>query len=241
VAGGAGTVLLSADYSQIELRVMAHLSGDPILSEAFRSGEDIHTRTAAEMFGLRPEEVTPEMRSGAKAINFGIIYGISSFGLARGTKISRDQAQKFINAYFARYARVKQYLGEVVEAAREAGYVTTILQRRRYLPDLHSRNHALRSFAERTAMNTPIQGAAADIIKLAMIACERELAAQGLATRMVLQVHDELVFEGPAAEVPRVAPLVRQAMEAAVELSVPLTVDLEVGGNWREGEKVPRA
>ncbi|MDI6870935.1 MAG: DNA polymerase I [Bacillota bacterium] len=241
VAGGEGHVLISADYSQIELRVMAHLSRDPILSEAFRSGEDIHTRTAAEMFGLPPEQVTPEMRSGAKAINFGIIYGISSFGLARGTKISREQAQEFIKAYFARYAKVKAYLDEVVAAAREKGYVTTILGRRRFLPDLHSRNYALRSFAERTAMNTPIQGSAADIIKLAMIACERELAARGLRTRMVLQVHDELVFEGPEEEVPAVARLVREAMETAVSLQVPLVVEVEAGRNWREGEKVPRA
>ncbi|HHW13750.1 MAG TPA: DNA polymerase I [Firmicutes bacterium] len=241
MAGGEGTVLLSADYSQIELRVMAHLSGDPILTEAFCSGEDIHTRTAAELFGLRPEEVTPEMRSGAKAINFGIIYGISSFGLARGTKISREEAQRFIAAYFARYARVKQYLDEVVASAREKGYVTTLLNRRRFLPDLHSRNYALRSFAERTAMNTPIQGTAADIIKLAMIACERELAERGLRTRMLLQVHDELVFEGPEEEVPVVARLVREAMEGAVSLRVPLVVDVEVGRNWREGVKVPHA
>lgn len=241
VAGGEGNVLLSADYSQIELRVMAHLSGDPILTEAFRSGEDIHTRTAAELFGLRPEEVTPEMRSGAKAINFGIIYGISSFGLARGTKISREEAQRFIEAYFARYARVKQYLDETVASAREKGYVTTLLNRRRFLPDLHSRNYALRSFAERTAMNTPIQGTAADIIKLAMLACERALMERGLRTRMVLQVHDELVFEGPEAEVPIVAPLVREAMEGAVALRVPLVVDVEVGRNWREGVKVSRA
>lgn len=238
---GEGNVLLSADYSQVELRVMAHLSGDPILCEAFRSGEDIHTRTAAEMFGIRPEEVTPEMRSGAKAINFGIIYGISSFGLARGTKITREQARQFIEKYFARYARVKAYLDEVVEKARETGYVTTILGRRRFLPDLHSRNYALRSFAERTAMNTPIQGSAADIIKLAMIRCEQLLAARGLATRMVLQVHDELVFEGPEAEVPEVAELVREGMEQAVELSVPLVVEVETGRNWREGVKVKRA
>ncbi|MGE5508184.1 MAG: DNA polymerase I [Chitinophagales bacterium] len=241
VAGGQGNVLLSADYSQIELRVMAHLSGDPILSEAFRSGEDIHTRTAAEMFGIRPEEVTPELRSGAKAINFGIIYGISSFGLARGTKITRQQAQEFINSYFARYARVKQYLDEVVAEARERGFVTTVLGRRRYLPDLHSRNFALRSFAERTAMNTPIQGTAADIIKLAMLACERELSQRGLCTRMVLQVHDELVFEGPESEVAEVAAVVRRAMEGALALSVPLVVEVEAGRNWREGEEVPRA
>ncbi|MGE5554236.1 MAG: DNA polymerase I [Betaproteobacteria bacterium] len=241
VAGEEGHLLISADYSQIELRVMAHLSGDPVLGEAFRSGEDIHTRTAAEMFGIKPEEVTPEMRSGAKAINFGIIYGISSFGLARGTKISREQAQEFINAYFARYARVKSYLDEVVAKARQSGFVTTILGRRRFLPDLHSRNYALRSFAERTAMNTPIQGTAADIIKLAMIACERELAARGLKTRMVLQVHDELVFEGPKEELPAVAALVREAMEQALPLSVPLLVEVEAGRNWREGEKVLRA
>jgi DNA polymerase-1 len=241
VAGREGHLLVCADYSQIELRVMAHLSGDPMLSEAFRSGQDIHARTAAEMFDRRPEEVTPEMRASAKAINFGIIYGISSFGLARGTKLSREQAQEFIKAYFARYARVKAYLDEVVAKAREDGYVTTMLGRRRFLPALHSRNYGLRSFAERTAMNTPIQGSAADIIKLAMIACERELVARGLQSRMVLQVHDELLFEGPAEEVPDVAALVRTAMEQAVPLSVPLVVEVEAGRNWREGEAVPRA
>lgn len=227
--------LLSADYSQIELRLLAHISEDEALIEAFRRGEDIHARTAAEIFGVPLEEVTPQMRDGAKAVNFGIVYGISSFGLAKGTGIDQAEAQAYIEGYFRRYPKVKEYLERVVREARERGYVTTLLHRRRYLPDLHSRNYAVRSFAERTAMNTPIQGSAADIIKLAMLAVERALRKEGLATAMILQVHDELLLEGPEEEMPRAAEMVRQAMEGVVQLRVPLVVEVKVGKNWREG------
>ncbi|MCL4517362.1 MAG: DNA polymerase I [Firmicutes bacterium] len=238
VPGRPGEVLIGADYSQIELRVLAHISQDPLLMEAFRSDQDIHTRTAAEVFGIAPEEVTPAMRSGAKAINFGIVYGISSFGLAKGAGITRQAAQQYIDGYFERYAGVRAYLDNTVKKAREDGFVTTIFNRRRYLPDLHSRNWAVRSFAERTAMNTPIQGSAADIIKMAMLAVEKRLDEGGFATRMILQVHDELVFEAPAGEVERVAGVIRATMQEAVPLSVPLKVDVKVGPNWRDVQKI---
>ncbi|MGE5576879.1 MAG: DNA polymerase I [Syntrophothermus sp.] len=238
VPGPAGYLLISADYSQIELRVLAHISQDPLLMEAFRSDQDIHTRTAAEVFGISPEEVTPQMRSGAKAINFGIVYGISSFGLAKGTGITRQAAQQYIDNYFERYAGVRAYIDAIVKKAREDGFVTTIFNRRRYLPDLHSRNWAMRSFAERTAMNTPIQGSAADIIKMAMLAVEEKLIEGRFATRMILQVHDELVFEAPAGEVEKVAGVIRRTMEEAVPLTVPLKVDVKVGPNWRDVRKI---
>ncbi|MFS8523231.1 MAG: DNA polymerase I [Limnochordales bacterium] len=234
-----GWVLLKADYSQIELRVLAHISGDETLIEAFRQGEDIHTRTAAEVFGLDPAEVTPERREAAKAINFGIVYGISSFGLAKGTGLSQEDAQRYIDAYFARYPGVKQYIEKIKAVGREQGYVTTLFNRRRYLPDLKSRNFARRSFAERTAMNTPIQGSAADIIKLAMVAAHRRLKEEGLQARLLLQVHDELVLELPREEVPRAAALIRDCMANVVELAVPLVVDIEQGPNWLETERVP--
>ncbi|MFS8582690.1 MAG: DNA polymerase, partial [Limnochordales bacterium] len=234
-----GWVLLKADYSQIELRVLAHISGDETLIEAFRRGEDIHTRTAAEVFGLDPAEVTPERREAAKAINFGIVYGISSFGLAKGTGLSQEDAQRYIDAYFARYPGVKQYIEKIKAVGREQGYVTTLFNRRRYLPDLKSRNFARRSFAERTAMNTPIQGSAADIIKLAMVAAHRRLKEEGLQARLLLQVHDELVLELPREEVPRAAALIRDCMANVVELAVPLVVDIEQGPNWLETERVP--
>nr|MBO2471661.1 DNA polymerase I [Bacillota bacterium] len=233
-----GWVILKADYSQIELRVLAHISGDETLIEAFRRGEDIHRRTAAEVFGLKPEEVTPERRDAAKAINFGIVYGISSFGLAKGTGLSREEAQKYIDAYFARYPGVRQYIETIKAVGRELGYVTTLFKRRRYLPDLRSRDFARRSFAERMAMNTPIQGTAADIIKLAMVAAWRRLKEEGLRARLLLQVHDELVLELPAEETARVAALIRDCMSHVVELKVPLVVDVEVGPNWLETESV---
>lgn len=234
-----GWVLMKADYSQIELRVLAHISGDEVLIEAFRNGEDIHTRTAAEVFGLDPSEVTPDRREAAKAINFGIVYGISSFGLAKGTGLTRDDAQRYIDAYFDRYSGVKAYIEKIKAVGREQGYVTTLFKRRRYLPDLKSRHFARRSFAERTAMNTPIQGTAADIIKLAMVEASRRLREEGLQARLLLQVHDELVLELPADEVPQAAALIRDCMANVVELSVPLVVDIEQGPNWLETEAVP--
>lgn len=234
VPGDEDSVILSADYSQIELRVLAHFSQDEILIESFKKDEDVHARTAAKVFGVGLQDVTPEMRTKAKAVNFGIIYGISDFGLARGIKISRGEASRFIENYFHHYKGVKKFLDEVVVKAREDGYVTTILNRRRYLPDLRSRNIPRRKFAERTAMNTPIQGTAADIIKLAMVGVAGELERRKLRTRMILQVHDELVFDVPKDELKEVADLVGKTMESAIALDVPLKADVKVGPNWLE-------
>ncbi len=231
-----GHVLLMADYSQIELRLLAHLSGDPVLLEAFRSGQDIHAQTAAEVFGLELSKVSAEQRSAAKAINFGIIYGISSFGLAKGINLTRAEAQEYIDSYFLRYPMVKVYLDGLVEQGNKEGFVQTLLGRRRYLPNLKSRNFALRSFAARTAMNTPIQGSAADIIKLAMLKVYRALQASGLRTRLLLQVHDELVLETPEDELDQAARLVRKEMEGVYHLEVPLEVGVFYGKNWRDVE-----
>lgn len=224
--------ILAADYSQIELRILAHVSQDPILMKAFLHDEDIHTRTAAEVFGIPLELVSKEMRFRAKAVNFGIVYGISDYGLSRDLKISRGEAKAYIERYFARYAGVKNYIDRVVEQARQDGFVTTLLKRRRYLPDINSKNFNLRSFAERTAMNTPIQGSAADQIKLAMVNIDRRLRQEGFASKMILQVHDELIFEATDRELTDLARLVKTEMEQALELLVPLKVDLKVGTNW---------
>ncbi len=234
IPGDEHSVLLSADYSQIELRVLAHFAKDEILVESFRKGEDVHARTAAKVFGVGLKDVTPEMRTKAKAVNFGIIYGISDFGLARGIKITRGEASRFIDSYFHHYKGVREFLDTVVEKARDDGYVTTLLSRRRYLPELRSKNVPRRKFAERTAMNTPIQGTAADIIKLAMVDVARGLETRGLRARMILQVHDELVFDVPKDELREVADLVRETMESAVDLDVPLKVDVKAGRNWLE-------
>lgn len=231
-------LLLAADYSQIELRILAHISGDPVLIDSFKKGEDIHIRTAAEVFGVSPEEVTREMRSRAKAVNFGIIYGLSDFGLDRSIKVGRQEARRYIENYFKRYAGVKNYIDRVVREAREKGYVTTLLNRRRYLPDLFSPNRTLRNFGERTAMNTPIQGSAADIIKLAMVNIQRELAEHGHKAKMILQVHDELIFDSPANELDRLKELVKRCMENALVLDVPLVVDIKIGPNWYDVKKV---
>ncbi|HHY36276.1 MAG TPA: DNA polymerase I, partial [Firmicutes bacterium] len=232
-----GDLILTADYSQIELRVLAHISQDPYLLESFRQGQDIHARTAAEIFGVPLEQVTPEMRDRAKAVNFGIVYGISDYGLSRDLGVPRRVAREYIDNYFARYAGVKAYIEGVVAEAREKGYVTTLMKRRRYLPDIKSRNYTLRSFAERTAMNTPIQGTAADIIKKAMVDVFRQLNGRRLATRLLLQVHDELIFSVPREELAEVKELVKECMEGAVELAVPLVVELKVGKNWYEVKK----
>ncbi len=234
IPGDEESVMLSADYSQIELRVLAHFSKDEIMVESFRRGEDVHARTAAKVFGVALQDVTPEMRTKAKAVNFGIIYGISDFGLARGIKITRGEASRFIESYFHHYKGVKGFLDAVVRKAGEDGYVTTLLNRRRYLPELRSKNVPRRKFAERTAMNTPIQGTAADIIKLAMVDVARELERRGLRARMILQVHDELVFDVPKDELREVADLVRETMESAEVLDVPLKVDVKAGRNWLE-------
>lgn len=234
VADGPGHILLSADYSQIELRILAHVSGDEKLIESFIKGEDIHTRTASEVFGVPLEKVTPEMRNRAKAVNFGIIYGISDFGLAQSLNISTKEAKEYIENYFKRYPKVKEFIDETIKKAKTLGYVTTIFNRRRYLPEISSRNFNLRSFAERAAVNSPIQGSAADIIKLAMVKIYRELKRRGYRTRLLLQIHDELIFDVPLEELDSVRNLVKYQMEKVVELRVPLTVDMKEGFTWEE-------
>ncbi|KPV45807.1 DNA polymerase I [Alicyclobacillus ferrooxydans] len=229
-------VILSADYSQVELRILAHLSGDEALVQAFRSDADIHTSTASTVFGVPPEEVTPLMRRQAKAVNFGIVYGISDYGLSQNLNITRAEASRFIEDYFAKFPGVANYMKEIVDSAKKLGYVTTLLNRRRYLPDIHSRNFNLRSFAERTAMNTPIQGTAADIIKLAMVRIDEALRESDLRARMLLQVHDELIFECPQTEVEELEAFVHEKMENALTLSVPLKVDVHVGQTWYDAK-----
>ncbi len=225
-------ILLAADYSQIELRVLAHLSRDPILVEAFHQGEDVHTRTASEIFGVPTPEVTPEMRGRAKAVNFGIVYGISDYGLSQDLKIPRKEAGQYIKNYFSRYEGVKNYMEEIMEQARRSGYVTTLFNRRRYLPEINSSRFNLRSFAERTARNTPIQGTAADIIKLAMLRVHNRLQEEGCGAQLLLQVHDELILEVPREEKADTASLVREEMEQAVTLEVPVRVEVTWGENW---------
>ncbi|MCR4963440.1 MAG: DNA polymerase I [Firmicutes bacterium] len=232
VADKPGDILLSADYNQIELRVLAHMSGDEKLIEAFTKGEDIHTRTASEVFGVPPEQVDKQMRRSAKAVNFGIVYGISDYGLSRDLSISRKQAGEYIQRYFQRYPQVEAYQKQVVENGSKNGYVTTICGRRRYLPDLNSLNHNLRSFSQRMAMNTPIQGSAADIIKIAMLNIAAGIEAAGLRSQMLLQVHDELIFNMPPEERDILPGLVRRCMEQAMLLDVPLTVDIKTGPDW---------
>ena len=229
-----GWTMLSADYSQIELRLLAHYSQDPILVKAFQQDQDIHTRTAAEVFQLFPSMITPEMRRQAKVINFGIIYGMGSFRLARELGISHKMARTYIEHYFATYAGVKQFIDETIEKARKVGKVTTLLGRHRWLPDILSKNRTAREFAERTAVNTPLQGTAADLIKLAMIQVSQALKQKSLRAKMLLQVHDELVFEVPPEEAERVQGLVRSIMEGVYELKVPLKVDVKMGSNWAE-------
>ncbi len=226
-----GLVFLAADYSQIDLRVLAHYSGDRALTQAFLQGDDIHTRTAAEIFSVSPLLVNAEMRRVAKSINFGIVYGMSSFGLSSQLNISRKEAQRFIDRYFHLYSGVEEFMVKIVEEAREKGYVTTLLKRRRSVPEIHAKNKIRREFAERMAINTPIQGTAADIIKLAMIRCDRAIDNAGLSAKMLLQIHDELVFELPEAELEATQSVVKEAMENALELAVPLVVNFETGKN----------
>ena len=231
-----GWKLLVADYSQIELRLLAHLSEDPLLMEAFRNGEDIHTRTASEVLGVPPLAVTPEARRNAKAVNFGIVYGISAFGLAAQLGISRGEAEKYIKNYFMRYAGVRRFLDQTIAHVRETGVTRTLFGRERPIPDINSRNPSARGFAERTAVNSPLQGAAADLIKLAMVRIDRALDAGGHQSAMLLQVHDELVFECPPEETEEVSRLVRREMEGACQLNVPLLVDIGTGDNWRDAK-----
>ena len=229
-----GCVLVDADYSQIELRVLAHMSGDETMIEAFREGQDIHARTASEVYGVPLEQVTHEMRSASKAVNFGIVYGISDFTLAKNISVSRKEAREFIERYFERYPGVKRYMDAAVAEGREKGYVTTLMGRRRYLPELASANFNLRSFGERCAMNSPIQGTAADIIKLAMIRVADALRKGGYKARLILQVHDELIVEAPEDEQERVRALLKDCMEGVAALAVPLKTDISVGRDWRE-------
>ncbi|MBI5040275.1 MAG: DNA polymerase I [Gammaproteobacteria bacterium] len=229
-----GHAIVAADYSQIELRIMAHLSGDAGLLRAFAAGQDIHRATAAEVFGVTPEQVSADQRRSAKAINFGLIYGMSAFGLAKQLGIERGAAQDYVDLYFARYPGVKQYMDETRAQAHELGYVETVFGRRLYLPDINARNVQQRNAAERTAINAPMQGTAADIIKRAMIRTDGWLRDSGLRARMIMQVHDELVFEVAEPDLEAVKAGVRQCMTAAAELRVPLEVDIGVGGNWDE-------
>ncbi len=230
----AGWRFVAADYSQIELRILAQLSEEPAIIESFRRGEDIHTRTACEVFKVAPDEVTPLQRTIAKSANFAILYGVSAFGLAQATKIDQKEAQRYINEYFAMHPRVRTFIDRTLAEGRERGYVSTLLGRRRYLPDLKSTNPVARNAAERMAMNAPVQGTASDMIKIAMVRVHEALAARGLAARMLLQVHDELLFEAPLSEVEEVEQLAREIMAGALPLSVPVVVDVKSGDDWSQ-------
>jgi DNA polymerase-1 len=230
-----GFHIFAADYSQIELRVLAHMSGDPELTAAFTQvGADVHVRTAQALFGGAPEDITRAQRAAAKTVNFAVIYGQTQFALARNLRIERGEAQRYIKAFFERYAGVRRYLDTLVDEARHTGAVRTILGRRRLVRDILSKNHQIRTGAERIAQNMPIQGSAADIMKLAMARVHAALRREGLRARMVLTVHDELVFEVPESERAQVEGLVREAMEGAAALNVPLVVDVGWGNNWGE-------
>jgi DNA polymerase-1 len=229
-----GWKLMIADYSQIELRLLAHFSRDPVLIDAFRNGEDIHTRTAAEVFNVPPLMVTADHRRRAKAVNFGIVYGQSPFGLAQSLGIERKEAEIYIRAYFERYAGVRKFIDSTITEVRRTGNAYNLFGRRRPIPDMNSRNFTARGFAERTAVNTPLQGTAADLIKLAMIRIHHKL--QGMQAKLLLQVHDELVLEAPPEEVSTLRSMVKSEMENVHKLEVPLLVDVEVGDNWRDAK-----
>ena len=231
-----GWVLLDADYSQIELRLMAHFSGDEAMLDAFRTGQDVHARTASEIFDVPLNEVDSTLRSRAKAVNFGIIYGISGFGLARNTGVSQQEAKSFISRYFAKYPGVKRFMDTAVADGQENGYALTLMGRRRYLPELTASNAMVREFGKRAAMNTPVQGTAADIIKLAMVRVDEALRREGLQSRLILQVHDELLLECPPEEVETAARILQQAMEGVISLSVPLSAEVHQGANWAEAK-----
>jgi DNA polymerase-1 len=232
-----GRLLLVADYSQIELRIMAHLSGDAAFIQAFREGGDIHRQTAALTFRVPLEQVAPAQRAAAKTINFATIYGQGPFALSRQLGITQDEARQFITQYFERFSGVRAYLDRQVQLAREQGYVETIMGRRRYIPEIREKNFNMRSYGERNAQNSPLQGSAADLIKLAMLRIHARMAAEGLASRMLLQVHDELVFDVPPAEVEVMRGLVKAEMEQVMDLAVPLVADVGVGPNWLEAKQ----
>jgi DNA polymerase-1 len=232
VPGGADWLFVAVDYSQIELRILAHLSKDPALLDAFRQRRDIHRHTASLIYGLPEAEVKPEQRNAMKAVNYGILYGMSAHGLAKELGIPREEAQAFIDAYFERYPKVRQYLDAQIAHGRKTGYVQTLLGRRRYIPEVHSADPMVRQFGERMAVNTPIQGSAADLIKRAMLEVFACLRAQQLVGRMVLQVHDELLFEVPREEHQALIAAVRPLMEHVLPLAIPITVTVKVGPNW---------
>lgn len=234
IARDENYTLVSADYSQIELRIIAALSGDPEMVKSFQNGEDIHASTAAKVFNVSLEEVTREQRSHAKTVNFGIVYGVSAFGLSNQTSLSRSESKDLIDAYYLTYPRLKAYIQEQIEYARQHGYVQTILGRRRYLKDINSQNAVVRGAAERNAVNAPIQGSAADIIKIAMINIHKRLNEENWKSKMLLQVHDELVFDVHNSELEKIQPMIKQEMENAFKLDVPLIVDLGKGHNWLE-------
>jgi DNA polymerase-1 len=229
-----GNVILSADYSQIELRLMADISGDPVMVQAFLSGEDIHRATAAKIYHLPIEEVSDSQRRNAKTANFGIIYGISAFGLSERLGIPRSEAKALIEGYLKTYPRVAEYMNEAIQSARDNEYVSTVMGRKRYLPEINSRNAVVRGYAERNAINAPLQGSAADIIKIAMINIAREMKARGMKSRMITQVHDELVFDVVPAELEELTKLVTEKMQGAYKARVPLTVSAGTGDNWLE-------
>jgi DNA polymerase-1 len=232
-----GSYLMGVDYSQIDLRALAHLSQDENLLNAFRHDEDIHAATAAQLYGVAPSQVTPAMRRLAKTVNFGVIYGMSGYGLEQATELSREEAGKFIAAYFEKYPGVKKYLELTKEQARQTGYVQTILGRKRLIPEINAANRMVREAAERMAINMPVQGTSADIIKKAMVNLHREMLQRKLKSKMLLQVHDELVFEVPENELPEMRQLVPEMMVNAIQLSVPLKADTKTGRNWGEMEK----
>ncbi len=231
-----GNRLVSADYSQVELRILAHVSGEPVLRDAFERGDDIHTATAAEVLGKDPATLTRSERDVAKMVNFGIIYGISSFGLSENLEIPREEAQAYIDTYLARFPRVQEFIARTIAQAAADGYVTTLLGRRRPIPELRASNRQTRSLGERLAVNTVMQGTAADVIKVAMIRVHERLRAEGRSARLVLQVHDELLLEAPDTEVGSVKALVRAEMVAAYPLDPPLAVDVGVGDNWADAK-----
>ncbi|MFC1675310.1 DNA polymerase I [Candidatus Omnitrophota bacterium] len=238
VAGGKDTWLLSCDYSQIELRVLAHISKDEELIAAFQDDKDIHKATASLIYGLDEDDLEPSMRDMAKRVNFGIVYGLSSWGLSRDLEIPKEEAQSFIDAYFERFARVREYIDEQIAKAERDGFVTTILGRRRYIPEIHNKNQGIRMFAQRQAVNTPIQGSASDLIKMAMVRIQEDIKGEKLGAKMVLQIHDELLFEVPGKELDDFAKLVRERMENVLKLVIPVRVDIKKGRNWLEMKKL---
>ncbi len=238
IAGGKENYLISCDYSQVDLRILAHLSQDEHLIHAFKKGMDIHKATAALIYGVKESEVDDQMRDRAKRVNFGIVYGLTAYGLSRDLGVALDEAQSFIDAYFSRYPGVKEYIDKQIKLCQKEGFVTTILARRRYIPEINSKNQAIRQFAERQAVNTPIQGSASDLIKLAMIDIDREIKKKELKSRMVLQIHDELLFDLPKTELHVLVNLARERMENVLKLDVPIRVDIKNGHNWLEMEEV---